>query len=108
MKEANIKVNESNLGHLIDSIERNLRPHNKEKESNWNALDKSKVKNNLIKSQEFIVETKQKEITVSWCNSNNFESGTKHQCFNMLIEEGSNSLSQLMFESLQMLLYQLS
>ena len=34
MKEANIKVNESNLGHPIDSIERNLRPHNKEKESN--------------------------------------------------------------------------
>lgn len=65
MKEANIKVNESNLGHLIDSIERNLRPHNKEKESNCNALDKSKVKNNLIKLQEFIVETKQKEITVS-------------------------------------------
>lgn len=50
MKEANIKVNESNLGHLIHSIERNLRPRNKEKESNCNAPDKSQVKNNLIKS----------------------------------------------------------
>ena len=64
MKEANIKANESNLGHLIDSIGRNLRAHNKEKESNCNAPDKSKVKNNLIKSQEFIVQTEQKEITV--------------------------------------------